>query len=143
MTSYLATCVHVGMTTAGILKLKILICFCTKDDLTLRKRLLAAPRQCVSYPHDQSCILYSHTLSTWLLPPPTRPTVLICKAHFDPVWGLAKWCVRCHVSLCCSNEDFVEPSHWKFFIFKICDEKRMLWTMYIVPTSPFEFGGVW
>ena len=30
------------------------------------------------------------------------------QAHFDPVWGLAKWCVRCpFVTLACVSRDFV------------------------------------
>ena len=31
------------------------------------------------------------------------------QAHFDPVLGLGKMYVECHVSLCCSTSDFVEP----------------------------------
>ena len=30
------------------------------------------------------------------------------QAHFDPVWGLAKWCVRCpFVTVACASGDFV------------------------------------
>ena len=43
-----------------------------------------------------------------------QPAALIApQAHFDPVWGLAKWCVRCPlVTLAwqCVSSDFVRET---------------------------------